>query len=68
MTRNVTRGPFDGVLNIVRFNWPLFAVTLAAVLALLIGVACTNELARARLAASELKALANTSADARPGA
>ncbi|QJR36389.1 class I SAM-dependent methyltransferase [Gemmatimonas groenlandica] len=32
-----TRGPFDGVWNIVRFNWPTFTVTLLLVLVLLGG-------------------------------
>ncbi|WP_309673033.1 class I SAM-dependent methyltransferase [Gemmatimonas sp.] len=35
----VERGPFDGVLNIVRFNWPMFLLTLALVVVLLGGAA-----------------------------
>lgn len=50
MTREVMRGRFDGVLNIVRFNWPMFAVTIVAVLALVIGAALTAGWWRAVLA------------------
>lgn len=60
MTRNVTRGPFDGVLNIVRFNWPVFGGTLAAVLALLMGVAWTAGWWRALLAVAAAGLAAGT--------
>ena len=39
----MTRGRFEGVLNIVRFNWPMFVATAVAVLVAVIGVTIVAE-------------------------
>ena len=40
----MTRGRYEGVLNIVRFNWPMFATTATVIIAALIGAALLREL------------------------
>lgn len=56
-----TRGRFDGVLNIVRFNWPTFALTLLLVLALLAGsVVITSFALKALLVVAALSLAAGT--------
>ena len=41
----MTRGHFDGMLNIVRFNWPMFTATAAAALLALIGAVIVSPIA-----------------------
>ncbi len=62
----MTRPRYEGVLNIVRFNWPLFVATLIAVALLLVGVFMLSSplwrvmlaLAATALAASTIVSLA----------
>jgi SAM-dependent methyltransferase len=60
MERQLTRTRFQGVLNIIRFNWPFFASTAAGIFVLLAGMAFAPNGLRLWLLVGTLAALVGT--------